>query len=775
MADNNGVSDPILKDAMERFEDSQEGSEWNREAYYEDFKFARMSDQWPDAIKKQRTQEARPCLVINKLPALIRSVVNESRQNKPAIKVSPVDNGADEDTAEVIGGLVRAIERGSNAEVAYDTAIDHAVTGGFGFFRIGIDYAHDETFDMECRIERIPNALMVHWDTSSTKFDASDWEFAFVSEQINKREYERRFPEGSTVQFDGDSRNDASDQWINEDTIRVAEYWLREAKTHTLVQLEVPNPETGEMDLIVVRESELPEMAKQFFAAGGIEPTGGGDDELTRAFMEASQQAERRRREVEYHEVTRRIINGVEVLEEDAWPGSTIPICPVWGDEIYLDGRRNFKSMIRDAKDPQMMANFWRSASTELVALAPKAPWVGPKGFIPKGQEAKWASANTRNHTHLEYEGATPPQRQPFAGVPAGALQEAINANEDMQAITGVYPSAIGAQSNETSGKAILARERQGDVSNFHFIDNLSRAIRYAGQVLVEIIPAVYSARDTIRILGEDQKVNVIKLTQEAGGSKQKGIQGHQELYNLSVGKYDVTVSSGPNFATQREETRETLIEIMRQVPDAAPFIGDALLDHMDFVGADKIAKRLQHMLPQPIKDAEAEEVTGSDNPEAAAAQQELKAYKMEVEQAKGQIMAEIEKIQKENEALKADKSLEAQKAQSEASFKNRELTLKEKEAMVPAATPREKWSYDMQEADKQRSFTAEQNEKNRQVDLAKAIISKAEAGDDDETMETAMGEALRQAAEMMGAEREIILDEYGNPIGSRVKVEVMQ
>jgi hypothetical protein len=775
----NTATDDIMKDALERFEDSHEGSEHNRDAYYEDFQFAKLEDQWPDAILKQRRQEGRPALVINKLPALIRTVVNESRQNKPSIKVSPVDNGADEDTAEVISGLIRSIERNSNAEVAYDTAIDQAVTGGMGFFRISIDYAHTDTFDLEARIDRVPNAMQVHYDTNSTKFDASDWEYGFISDMMTRRDYKAKYPEGSEVQFDGDSRNDASDQWINEDLIRVAEYFKRDMRTRNIVQLEIPNQQTGQMDLQVVREDQLPIMAKALFEAGGIDVEGMSEEDMVRGFMEMSGVNERRRREVEYFEVTRRIINGVEVLEQDKWPGSTIPICPVWGDETFLDGRRYFRSMIRSAKDSQMMFNFWRSASTELVALAPKAPWLLEEGAIPKGQETKWANANTRSHSYLTYnKGSNLPQRQAFAGVPAGVLQESLNANDDMKAITGIFDSSIGAQSNETSGKAILARERQGDVSNFHFVDNLSRAIRYCGQVLVEIIPAVYSASETVRILGEDEAQNVIKLTQEAGGSNEEGLTGHKQLYNLSVGKYDVTVSSGPNFATQREETRETLIEIMRQVPDAAPFIGDALLDHMDFQGADKIAKRLKHMLPQEIRDMESEDVTEADNPEAAAAQQELKAFKMQTEQMQKQVMDEIQKIQAENEALKADKSSEQQKIAIEGQAKMKELQLKEQElalkASEPTVTPEQQWEYDRQDKLQEQAFQAEQNALDRQTDLAKTIIGKAESGDDEETMEDAATVALREAAAILGADREIVLNEFGEPVGSRiVPVEV--
>lgn len=594
--------DDTLKDALERFRESQDGSEFNRQDWYDDIKFGRLSEQWPAKVQKQRQEEGRPCLTINKLPPAIRQVVNDSRQNKPGIKVSPVDGGADVETAEVISGLIRSVERnGTGADVAYDTAIEQAVSGGFGFFRIAIDYAHPDSFDLECKIERIPNALQVHWDVTSTAFDASDWEYAFVSDFYTEDAFKKKWPKAAAVSFEGGSRDANVDDWVDEGKIRVAEYWLRTEKTRQLIQFARPDG-----SLVAIREDSLPAMAKSMAQAGGIDLSGLKDDDLAAMFVALNGLEERRRREVEYFEVTRRIMSGVEVLDADPWPGSTIPICPVWGEEVFLDGRRYFRSMIRDAKGPQEIFNFWRSASTELVALAPRAPFMIEENGLPSNSQeaAKWAQANNRSFSYLMYRGQMP-RREQFASAPAGALQEAMNASDDIKAITGIYDASLGARSNETSGKAILARQKEGDVANFHFIDNLARAIRYAGQVLVEIIPSVYGPREAIRILGEDMKEKVVKLTQEDGGAMLPGIEGEPRLYNLAVGKYDVTVTSGPSYSTQREETRETLIEIMRQVPDSAPVLGDVLLEHMDFAGADKVAKRLQALLPPAVQMAE--------------------------------------------------------------------------------------------------------------------------------------------------------------------------
>jgi hypothetical protein len=573
----------IIEEALEYFEESQAGSDYNRNRYEADISFGRMGNQWPEDIKKQRQSESRPCLTINKIPAFVRQVVNDARQNKPGIIVSPVDNGADKATAEVINGLVRAIQRNSNADVAFDTALDHAVSGGFGFFRIGIHYASPESFDLEARIHRVPNPLLVHWDVNSTEFDASDWNYAFVSDYLSEAEFEQRWPDAEAVSFDGDTRGSVNEIQTSKDQVQIAEYFLREPVNRKLLEL------TNGM---VIRESSLDDDARMLMLVEGVNI--------------------KRERMVQTHKVMRRVLSGNAVLEEDEWPGESIPICPVWGEEIIYDGERHFRSMIHDAKDPQMMFNFWRSASTELVALAPKAPWIGPKGFIHPDDAERWESANTRSYSTLEYDpSAGPaPQRQPFAGVPAGAIQEAMNSSDDMKSIVGIFDAGLGARSNETSGKAILARQKESDVSNFHFVDNLSRAIQYCGKCLVEIIPSVYTARSTLRIIGEDQKEKVVYMVnsnvdnQQAQQNQQVDEEAEvaEKLYDLSTGRYDVTVKAGPTYESQREETKETLIEIMRQVPGSAEFIGDILLKHMDFEGADEVAERfkMRGQPPQP-------------------------------------------------------------------------------------------------------------------------------------------------------------------------------
>ncbi|HNT40040.1 MAG TPA: portal protein [Rubrivivax sp.] len=609
----------IRERALEQFDEAVEAEAENRREWIEDFRFARLGEQWPAEVRAARERDNRPCLTINRLPAFLRQVVNDGRQNRPAITVKPVDSMGDPATAQVISGLIRNIEYSSDADVAYDTALECAATGGFGFWRVRTKHAHDDSFDLDIAIDRVANPLTVYGDPRSTAADSSDWNVAFVTEMVPLATFKATYRGAEASSFDADSYDRLQGgQWRDGDDVRVAEYWRRDEERGELVQLNSGAVMDGEDYL---RQQEL-------FALAGLAVTG-------------SRPTTRRR-------VRQILLSGAEVLSETAWPGVYIPIVPVYGDEVNIEGKRYFRSLIRDAKDAQRMMNYWRTTSTELVALAPRAPWIGPKGFA-NSSRSKWATANVENHPFLEYDGAVPPQRQGFTGPPAGALQEALNASDDMKAITGLHDASLGARSNETSGVAIAARQREGDVSTFHFLDNLSRAIKHTGRILIDLIPKVYTGARMVRVLGPDGNAQNVPVNQRV--QMPNGAAG---IFDLTAGKYDLTVQAGPNYTTKRQEAAAQMVEFMRVMPGAAQFIGDLLVKNLDWPGAEEIAQRLRAMLPPQLQ--------GGGDPR-------LQQMQQAIQQLQGQLQQGAQAYQ----ALQA----ELQRAKGELSIKAREAEIK--------------------------------------------------------------------------------------------------
>ena len=647
----------ILAAARRDYDRAREAWEENRTQAREDLRFARLGQQWPADMEKQRALEHRPCLTFNKMPAFIRQVVNDARQNKPSIRVHPQDSGADPRTARIINGLIRNIETGSDADVAYDTAIEHAVGQGFGFWRINTRYASENGFEQDIVIERITNPFTVLGDPRSTAADSSDWTIAFVTTTLSKDEFEREYPGAERVDWEADFR-DCPD-WLEGDQVVVAEYWTREKVRSEIVALS---------DGSVVETDVL---AKDPDRYADLEVVGAP-------------------REVESCKVRQHVLTGAELLKTVEWAGQYIPIVPVYGDEVIdEEGRRHFRSLIRDAKSAQQMFNYWRTTTTELIALAPKAPFIGPKGTFDA--DPNWQTANSQSHPYLEYENkGAAPQRQPFTGVPAGALQEALNAADDMKSIIGIYDASLGARSNETSGRAILARQREGDVSTFHFIDNLSRAIRHGGRILLDLIPKVYTTERIIRVLGEDLApatariaptgVSVAPAVDGAGGAEPAGDQRSalEAVYDLTVGKYDLTVSAGPSFTTRREEAAIHMEAFIQKAPQAAMIIGDLYAKSLDWPGADEIAERLKRMVPPQALGAPGPEgglpIPAGAAPPPPAVPPEVQ---QQVEQGMRIIQAQQSRIAELEQAAQA-KAAELQLRQSELALKARALQVDE-------------------------------------------------------------------------------------------------
>jgi hypothetical protein len=633
-------SKELLAKAMTAFERCQEAESENRDCALDDIRFSRLGEQWPDTIIKQRQLEQRPCLTINKMPAFIRQVVNDARQNKPSIKVHPVDSGADVETADVMNGLIKNIEYTSNADVAYDTAIEASVSGGFGYWRVGLDYAYDDTFDMDLSIDRVANQFSVYGDPDDMGADSSGWNVAFVVEPLRKAEYLAKYKgkkntDGNEVcvDFESDAWSNAG-VWRDGDTVMLAEWWRREEVEREIVKCSngyVYDKEEFDADPDLQTAVEM----------GGLKVVG--------------------TRTTKSHKVTQTILSGADVLAVNPWPGKYIPIIPVYGDEIVIEGKRYFRSLIHDAKDAQRMTNYWRTTGTELVALAPRVPWIGRKGTFNSDAD-RWATANTTSHSYLEYDTDAPTRLPLDTGVAAGAMQEALNASDDQKAIMGLYDASLGARSNETSGIAINARKREGDVATFHFIDNLSRAIRHTGRILIDLIPKVYTEERIIRIIGDDGTQETKTINGPAPKLDKKGNPVVDEagnpimaMHDLTTGKYDLTVTTGPSYTTKREEAAASMTELIRAFPMAAPVVGPMLAKALDWPGADDVAEKLEEMTSGQVPPQLQKQIDEG--------KQQLEQLTKENQQLKMNQQAEQAKMQSQNEQAKAKMASDEQLA----------------------------------------------------------------------------------------------------------------
>ena len=608
----------ILATAKARYQLAQDAeSEIRREALI-DLEFA-AGKQWDtddERARRAMTTGRRPCLTFNKLTGPLNMIANEARMNPPSIEVLPVDSSSDPETAKVLEGMIRHIQYVSKAPQVYETMLEQSTKGGFGHSKVTTRYCGNKTFDQELRIERIINPFAVFVDPFAKEADKSDAMWAMELEWVPREDYKAEFGETELVQasfFDGGSC--PAPGWITDQAVLVARYWYVEVEVKTLVAIQWPDGKiTNEY------ADELPDELP-----AGLQYATGAD-------------GKRIERDDEIRHIKMCRINGVEILDKTDWQGQWIPIVTALGEEMWIEDKRYVFSLIRFARDPQRLYNFYRSSEAETVMLGTKAPWVGVKGAF---KDPRWQTANTVPWAFLEYEpldiagNPVPMPQRNLAEPPIQALSiGAAQASDDIKATTNIYDASLGARSNETSGIAIRQRQSQGGLSNFHFIDNLNRAILQCGAILCDLIPKIYDTPREVRILGEDLKEEIVRVNQRWTDDR-----GQEHCYDLLNGKYDVRLKIGPNYETDREKTEAMVTELARAYPPLMQMAGDLVLKNMNFRGAEQIAERLRKSLPPGLAD------DGKAKPvELLAAQNQQMAQTVEQ-------LTEI--VQKQNEEIR--------------------------------------------------------------------------------------------------------------------------
>ena len=601
------ADDALISDFKARFRMAETADAANIRTFREDREFVYHDDkQWDGADARGD----RPKVTVNRLQVFARNITNEARESPAAIKTHPVDEYGDIHLARVIDGLIRHVEHDSNASDVYAAAFEDAVTGGFGYFRITTEYEREDSFYQCPKIKRILDPLTVKIDPFHEDPSGADARWAILHTRYSEGEFKRTWPDAEPINSYG------SDNafWVDREAgVLVAEYFTVEEKSEKLLQLK---------DGSSVWASDATKAQKRA---------------ATRERMSS------RRRVMWY-----KIGGQGELLEDPVeFPSRYIPIIRMPGREWFEDGKRITCGAIHYSKDAQRIYNYARSQQLERLALAPKAPYIGYKGQF---SDKKWATLNSKNWPYLEVEPTTIsgnlvplPQRQQAVGLDPALSEEIALASEEIRATTGITDANLGQKSNETSGRAIMARQQQGNRANADFVSNRNIAIRQCGMILLDMFPRLYDEPRVARILGPDGNPDLVWIGKEAMDR-----DGQKYLYDLSAGKYDIVVDSGPAYATRRQESAVAMVETLRSVPMIGQAAPDLVVAAQDWPDADKIATRLRKALPPQL--------VGKDGDQDGSKQGQ------QAPQIPPELMQKMQEMEQENTQLKQDASIEAKK-----------------------------------------------------------------------------------------------------------------
>lgn len=636
--------DSIVETAKKRYDRAVDCYGPNRSLALEDTRFA-MGDsdngwQWPADIYRTRNNvDKKPCLTINTTAQHCNQIINNIRQNRPAARVLPVDNGADKKTAEILAGMIRSTQSVSTADTAHDLAAEHAIYGGEGYWRVVTEYESYDSFNQVILIKAIPNPRMVFIDPDAQEPDRSDAKWGFIFEDIPRSKCEEDHPDIDVSSWGNtDTRG-----WFNKDTIRRAEYFWCEYVDDVLYMLE---------DGTSALKSKLPE---------GISVEEIGTDAEGKPVMHFVMDGTPTGVNVATKRATKRkqwkwckLVGGSETpVEEREWPGSYLPIITVVGKELNVDGDIVRKGIVRDLKDSARMVNYSYSAAVETLALQNKVPYLAAAEAI-EGFESIWGAANLENRAYLPWNSKDEagndipmPKRQESATMPTAQVQMLQLSTEQMRAASGQQNANFGIKSEAQSGIGIQRLKVQGETATFHFPDNLVRALKYEAKVLIDLYPKVLDTKQIVRMLGLDGVDKKAMLDPDLDAayleSTEKDIEG---IFNPNVGKYDVTIDTGPSFQTQRQEASVAMTEIASKDPGFMQIAGDLYWRNMDVPGSDELAKRYEKILPPALQEETGDQV--------AMLGQKLQQSEQTVEQAKQLVQAmqqHIEELEKKANA----------------------------------------------------------------------------------------------------------------------------
>lgn len=576
--------DKIIGEFMDDFDLSFTAESRNRIDQVDDLRFAAL-DQWPDDVKLERKN--RPMLTLDHIGQPIRKILGGIRQNMPSIKVDPIDDGADPDTADVLEDLVRQIEQSSNARNAYIKGASFQVKMGYGVWRVNTKINENDIFDQDIVILPVKNPFTYYFDPDAIEPQKQDGRFMIVSETLSKEKFEATFDIKVPASIPNQGIGETLERWYDSDSVRIGEYFVKSKKKRKITQLS---------NGVVVNSDEITDEDIALYEQQGITPA--------------------KEKEVETNVIDWYKLTAFEILEHIEWPSKFFPGIPVYGEEENIEGETNYRGIVRPAKDPQRMYNYWNSAAAETIALQPKAPFIATNDQIKNNKQA-WLRANIDNLSVLTYESDPkapgPPQRVAPPIMQSGLLQQAAISANDIQQATGVFEASTGALPEQRSGRAVIALQQEADLGTSLFQDNLAVAIQHTGKVILDLIPKYYDTERIIRIRGEDDAVRFIEINKPILTPDGLRIQN-----DLTRGKYDVRVAVGPSFRTRRIEAASSMVELARVFPQILQVAGDLVAKNLDWPGAEELAERLKKILPPGIVDDEEDQ-----DPQKLAQQQQ--------------------------------------------------------------------------------------------------------------------------------------------------------
>ena len=555
------MSAPEPTEIREAFQDYRDAWREIREEAAEDMRAISPGGPWSDKDRDARKDAGRPCIHLDQLNQFLAQVNGNVRKSKRAIKAIPKGNGANDEDAKKRSACIMGIEDRSQAQPIYLSAFQSMTERSYGFAVIRTEYKDESSFDQEILIKPVQNPDTVLISPYYKQPDASDIPDAFFLDLMSKKKFKHDYPKARITDFEDLDLTDVGiSDWIKEKYVQIAEFWKVETKLSKLLLVQTAQGP------IVFTETEWKENSKK-----------GMTGEV------------KRERTVETPNVTQYMTNGIEILDEIPWQGARIPIISCLGPERWTTeggtAKRQLLSMVRFARDPQMLLDYLASGECETAGLIPKTPYIGYKGQFESDKET-WDEITKVAHPYVEVDvniDAGSGQLLPLPTMAQltpnfGEWETAIDARtRSIQAAMGISPMPDAAQRrNQKSGIALEKIDDMESLGATQFVDRYENGFLHnMGWQINDLITPIIDTQREMPIAKPDGTRSTMQLvgntSHPLGEDGAYDVQGLEEDHmHTGKGDFDVTISTGPSYASEREEQddfADSMVENIANLP----------------------------------------------------------------------------------------------------------------------------------------------------------------------------------------------------------------
>jgi len=489
----------------------------------------------------------------NRIRRVINMISGSQRRNRKSTIVTPVENG-DDQTADQFTKIIMWINNQENVLETISESFHGSLVTGMNLLQLWVDYRSDP-ISGNIKVDNCSyNSFLI--DPFFRKPDLSDCNALWKRTFLTKRECLSLLPgrESEIMALMGHDNRDGKFQFMPE------------------------NYNYGMKNLLTYDEFYYRSYRKQKMLAdsqtGETQEWRGQDDEKLKEFLRIYPQVTLIEQELPTVKLAIVVQNkvmydGPNPMGIDNYP--FVPVFSYYNPQLpYFPWR--VQGVVRGLRDAQYLYNRRKIIELDILESQINSGWiyredslVNPKDVFLSGQGRGLAIKDTERPLTECAQQIVAPQ------IPPSMIQLSELLGKEIQEISGVNEELLGSAMDDKAGVLSMLRQGAGMTTLQGLFDNLDRAQKLLGKLMIDVIQSNFTPGKVKKIL--------------------EGEEPTQQFYNKAFGKYDAAVEEGLNTTTQKQMQFAQMLQLRET---GVPIPDDQLLEAATLQNKTKLIEAIQ-------------------------------------------------------------------------------------------------------------------------------------------------------------------------------------